>query len=205
MVILGYDPGGAGAGGVAVVDFQSSPPTAQTSTCGSVDEAVEWFQAHDGPPPTAIGVDSLLSWSTGPSGWRSMDRHLRQTYPEVQNSVLSSNSAYGAMAVQGMALAIRVRELWPKIELNETHPKILYYALTGNRYPKFETEFATWLCRQFTPQIDVEMANDHEWDALISAWGTWNGMTGLWSKDLMSGVDNLILPAGSTTYFWPDA
>lgn len=71
MVILGYDPGGAGAGGVAVVDFQSSPPIVQTSTCDSVDEAVEWFQAHDGPPPTAIGVDSLLSWSTlaidGPS------------------------------------------------------------------------------------------------------------------------------------------
>jgi hypothetical protein len=109
------------------------------------------------------------------------------------------------MAVQGMALAIRVRERWPGIQLNETHPKLLYYALTGNRYPKFETGFATWLCRQFTPQIDVEMANDHEWDALISAWGTWSGMTGRWSKDLMSGVDNLILPAGSTTYFWPDA
>ena len=204
MVILGYDPGGAGAGGVAVVDFQSSPPTAQTSTCGSVDEAVEWFQAHDGPPPTAIGVDSLLSWSTGPSGWRSMDRHLRQTYPEVQNSVLSSNSAYGAMAIQGMALAIRVGELWPKIRLNETHPKILYYALTGNRYPKFGTAFAKWLCGQFTPRIDLKIANDHEWDALISAWATWNGISGRWSKDLMSGVENLILPAGSPTYFWPD-
>ncbi len=38
------------------------------------------------------------------------------------------------MAVGGMALALRLRERWPSILLNETHPKVLIPALGGDRY-----------------------------------------------------------------------
>jgi hypothetical protein len=30
------------------------------------------------------------------------------------------------MSVQGMALAMLVRQKWPQVELIETHPKVLY-------------------------------------------------------------------------------
>ena len=208
MVILGYDPGGAGAGGVAVVDFQSTVPVVHTATCDSVDAAVDWFQRRVEVHPRAIGVDSLMSWATGPSGWRPMDRALREEYPKVLKSVLSSNSAFGSFVVQGMALAIRLRELWPEIHLNETHPKVLYYAMTKEKYPKekeIDPEFIAWLCRQFTPQIEIQITNDHEWDAVISAWATWKGLTGQWQRDLMNGATNLICPAGTSSFFWPES
>jgi hypothetical protein len=203
MIFLGYDPGGARRNGLAIVDFRSAKPTAQTATCSSVDEAVAWFRRHAEADPDAIGIDALLSWATGPSGWREMDKHLRDAYPAVQNSVLSSNSAYGSMAVQGMALAIRMQERWPEIHLNETHPKVLYHALTRQKYAPFRKTMVAWLKTQFSPSFDVEIKNDHEWDALISAWATWRGLTGQWKTDLMDGVDDLIRPAGLATYYWP--
>ncbi len=202
MIFLGYDPGGIGNNGVALVDFGQSPPTAQTSTCDCVDEALAWFQGNTNTTPTAIGIDTFMSWATGPSGWRPMDMHLVQTYPVVHNSVFSSNSARGAMAVQGMALAMRIRQVWPDIQINETHPKVLYYALAGQQYA-FGQPMVAWLLNQFVPPINIGIANDHEWDALISAWATWMGTTGQWNVDLMHGVPNLLLPAGAATYFWP--
>ena len=59
-------------------------------------------------------------------------------------------------------------------------------------------------CSQFTPAIAINISNDHEWDALISCWATFNGLAGNWKTDLMPGVGNLLLPqAGSVNYFWP--
>ena len=202
MLILGCDPGGAGATGVAVADFHAGQPVVQTATCGSVDEAVDWFQAQTQAAPDAIGIDTYLSWATGPSGWRDMDWHLRHSYPQVQNSVFCSNSAAGSMAVQGMAIAMRLRALWPDIHLNETHPKVLYFSLTGQQYD-FGQAMAHWLLNQFAPPINLGIANEHEWDALISAWATWQGLSAHWNTDLMNGVQNLLLPAGAVTYYWP--
>ena len=106
------------------------------------------------------------------------------------------------MAVQGVALAMRLRQHWPEIHLNESHPKVLYYALTNQQYA-FGQPMVTWLLNQFAPPLNAEIANDHEWDALISAWSTWMGLTGQWNTNLMNGVANLLLPAGPATYYWP--
>jgi hypothetical protein len=38
------------------------------------------------------------------------------------------------MAVQGMAMAMQLRSNWPQVLLNETHPKVLYFGLTGQPY-----------------------------------------------------------------------
>ncbi len=45
----------------------------------------------------------------------------------------------------------------------------------------------------------------HEWDAAISAWATYQGLTGAWTMDLMvaAGSSSLLLPAGPVTYYWP--
>lgn len=205
MIILGFDPGGVT--GVAAV--RCSPMGVVSATVDSehsVDSAIEWAigQCED-EAPAAAGIDTYLSWATGRSGWRAMDNLLRQKYPKFKASVFSSNSAYGAMAVQGMAIAVRLRERWPKIHLNETHPKVLYHAQTGGLYLRDDIEpMVVWLKSQFAAPSPTRVDNEHQWDALISAWATEEGLSGRWSSDLVSGVPNLIFPAGQVTYFWPD-
>ena len=202
MLILGYDPGGVGNNGLAILDLRQEQPVAQTFTSDCVDDAFDWFAGHVDGVPDAVGIDTFLSWATGPSGWRPMDTILRDNHPAILHSVLSSNSAYGAMAIQGVSLAMRLQQHWPEIALNEAHPKVLYFALTNQQYA-FDQPMVTWLLNQFIPALDVEIANDHEWDALISAWATWMGLTGQWNVNLMDGVPDLLLPAGPATYFWP--
>ena len=204
QVFLGYDPGGAGANGAAILRVPvGGAPSGAVTTLGSVDEVLDWFRSSVGKAdPEATGIDTMLSWATGQSGWRPMDLHLRMTYPSVQHSVFSSNSAAGSMAVQGMAMALRLRQVWSDIQLNETHPKVLYFALTQIPY-SFGQPMITWLTNMIGMTNSPVIGNDHEWDALISAWATWQGQSGTWATDLMAGVQGILLPAGSVTYFWP--
>ena len=73
------------------------------------------------------GVDTLTEWSSGNSGFRSADRWLRKTYPEVRNSVMSPNSILSSMTVSGAAfltlLAPRFRTDGSMV--TEAHPKVL--------------------------------------------------------------------------------
>ncbi|MFH0823494.1 MAG: hypothetical protein V2B18_12140 [Pseudomonadota bacterium] len=180
--------------------------TASVETCDCVDEALAWMrrlvEKSGESRVTAVGIDSYLSWSSGPSGWRPMDLFLRQRYPTVMNSVFSSNSASGSMAIQGMAMALRLRQLWPDVLLNETHPKVLYNALTHQRYSSGRA-MNQWLLEQFNPPLTVPIYNEHQWDALLSAWATLMGMRGQWERDLMADAADLLFPAGDVTYYWP--
>lgn len=203
MLAFGYEPGGLGNNGVALIDQSGGLVLVATSTVDSVDEAVGWLQAQVGARRLdAAGIDTYLSWATVNSGWRPMDVILRQTYPQVQHSVFSSNSAAGSMAIQGMAMAMRLRALWPEVRLNETHPKILYFALTSLPYV-FGQGMITWLGGHVNAATGVAITNDHEWDALISAWATVQGMTGGFSRDRLTGVPDLLFPVGQVNYFWP--
>ena len=70
MLFLGYDPGGKAANGAAILSVNNEVRCLQAATLDSVDETLEWFDAClGGDIPDAIGIDSFLSWETGPSGW----------------------------------------------------------------------------------------------------------------------------------------
>jgi Protein of unknown function (DUF429) len=205
MLVLGFDPGGET--GLALLKIAKSQSVeAVVASAASVDEAVEWaVQECRNKKPVAAGIDTFLCWSTARSGWRPMDSYLRDTFSVVYASVLSSNSAYGAMAVQGMAIAMRLRDKWPKLRLNETHPKVLYYALTRQYYMRDDiSPMVEWLSRQFDHCLECRVENEHQWDALISAWGTWLGISGKWKRDLVPRDSALLFPAGRVTYFWPE-
>jgi predicted nuclease with RNAse H fold len=208
MLILGYDPGGKKANGLALLHIaENGTLRAWLHTCNSVDQALEWVQEqirqHGFETVDAVGIDTYLSWSTQASGWRPMDEYLKEAFPEVAKSVFSSNSARGSMAVQGMAMALRLRHIWPEIRLNETHPKILYYALSNQVY-SFGEPMIRWLTGLLDPPPRVTIGNEHQWDALLSAWATWKGLQGFWSGDLMDmNGDRLLLPAGQVSYYWP--
>lgn len=202
-VFLGYDPGGVG--GVAVLDLREDCPRLATASVRSVDEALGFFRkALAGAVPTAAGLDTLLYWETGRGGWRQSDLWLRKRYADVANSVVCSNSMYGAMAVQGMALAMRLREAWPDLPLCETHPKVLYRAMTGRRH-SWGPEMDRWLLDAAGCPEAVAPSNDHEWDALVSAWAASNWASGNWTDDLRSLSSAAVEPTGGVAYPWPPA
>jgi hypothetical protein len=203
MLILGFDPGGADNNGVAILRPGEQPST-MTATVASVDHAIDWFAEQASAEfPVGAGIDTFLFWETGPAGWRKADRVLQDEYPQVRLSVLSSNSAHGSMAVQGMALAMRLRELYPCIALTETHPKVLHLALRKTRYD-WGLDANTWLLTNIGCGPECQPANEHEWDALISAWASYQGITGRWTRNLAALSMNPLRPAGPVDYWWPD-
>jgi hypothetical protein len=199
---LGFDPGGQT--GVGLLTVENGQCRCATYSAVSVDDAINWATALlPNQTPSAAGVDTFLYWETGNGGWRGADRWLRHRYPNVSNSVLCSNSAAGAMSVQGMSLAILCRKHWPNIGLIETHPKVLYYALTKLKH-EWPSRMTEWLLKQMNC-ASAEIANDHCWDAALSAWAAMMGHTGCWEHDLRALSSVAIEPAGQCAFWWPEA
>lgn len=196
---LGFDPGGDSRFGVVLL----AENFVKASTVSTVDDAVKWAVDECGSlRPIAAGIDTLLHWATTKSGMRPCDLQLRRKYPDARNSIMAPNSLYGAMAIGGMALALRLRKKWPELDLNETHPKVLLYALWKERYDPKTVSAAV---RQFARRVGIECAirGEHEFDALLSAWATREGLAGGWIDIVGIDVD-LLLPAGRVRYLWPE-
>lgn len=205
-LIVGYDPGGNGAHGLAILTVaQAGRPRVVTATLATAEEVATQVEALG--PVAALGVDTLTCWSTGVSGFRPADRWLRSQYPEVSNSVASPNSLYGSMGLNGMAVVLATREAHPAALVTETHPKVLYWHLARKRYAwnarsqAMAEELCAWL------RCEVEASTEHEWDAAISAYAALLGMEGAWTRDLhalpIRRGERLVAPAGATHYFWP--
>ena len=94
---------------------------------------------------------------------------------------------------------------WDRIVLNETHPKVLYYALTGEHYsfPGINNQMVDWLQDTTAVPAMPNSLTDHAWDAAISAWVTYQGYKTGFSPNLMSKANNPILPTGEVNYYWP--
>lgn len=76
-IFLGFDPGGKKGFGAAMLVGQE----VATTTVSTVADAVDWAVRQCGTNvPVAAGVDTLLHWCDGPSGWRPAERWLRTTY-----------------------------------------------------------------------------------------------------------------------------
>jgi hypothetical protein len=132
-LIIGYDPGGNGAHGVAELLVEEGRATSVSMRTMATTEDVIVFLEKT-PSIAALGVDTLTCWSTGKSAWRPADRWLRQRYPAVRNSIVTPNSLFGAMGLNGMATLLAVRLRRPDILITESHPKVLYHHLSGQKY-----------------------------------------------------------------------
>lgn len=208
MFVLGYDPGGNGSHGVAMLAYErGAVRQARCHTCRSVEDAIAWFEGLS-VLPAAIGVDTLTCWSSGTSGWRPADIWLRQRYPEARASIASPNSIYGSMSVGGMTLLLTLKSVFPDILITETHPKVLYKALSGRRYDFVADRPAMLELLSRSYGVSAHCKNDHEWDALISAVVAFHASSGVWSRDLhqldVAEGSRLIKPCGETSYFWPE-
>ena len=212
--VLGYDPGGNAKHGVALLEVRRSRVVGcRTAILPTVHDVIEWFARELPVPgccPLGIGIDTLTIWGTGRSGWRPADEWLRRQYRRVQRSVMSPNTLSGAMSLNGMAVLVALREQWPDLRASETHPKVLYYGLTGNphNWPRHRRAMCNWLDDQLGVAVDIERgARDHAWDAALSAWAAWRGFTGAWGFDLhalpQSATFPVLAPAGPSFFYWP--
>jgi hypothetical protein len=209
MIYFGYDPGGNNGHGAAALHVKSDGNASiDTALLESAEAVIDWFHRYSDNNPTAIGVDTLTCWSTGPSGWRPADRWLKERYPSVRLSVASPNSLYGSMSLNGMAVLLALKADFPQLLITETHPKVLHWHFRRSRYD--------WVSEQepmnatLAEQLDCGLIckSDHEWDAAISALAAYRWASGQWQRDLhalpRTSGERLISPCGPTSYAWPE-
>jgi hypothetical protein len=204
--LVGYDPGGDRTHGIAVLRVEGGAAASVTTVTVST---AEYVISRIGAIPNllALGIDTLTCWSTGRCGWRPADRWLRDKYPIAVKSVVSPNGLYGSMGLNGMAVLIATKAQHRAARITETHPKILYCQLAGQKYnwadnkDKMIASLSGWLSCPVNPK------NEHEWDAALSAHAALEGLTGRWEGDLhqlpVNQGERLIEPAGKTHYYWP--
>ena len=112
---FGADPGGVDNFGIAVLRKDG---TYDTKCVNCVDDAMDWI----GGRPNGVGIDCPLWWSSGQGGGRESDQWIRdQGIPP--GTVQSANSLQGAVLLQGMMLAVRLRERYGDVLITEAHPK----------------------------------------------------------------------------------
>ena len=194
---FGADPGGAQTFGVALLRDNDECVTGVVSCA---DEAMDWLFQRDADI-SAAAIDAPLWWSSGKSGDRKADCYLRKTYKISAGTVQTINSLRGAALVQGVMLAIRLREKYPSLPVTEAHPKALLKAL--NLDPQNWSEIA----KKFDLKA-LERNDENERDAVLAAVAAREGSEGKWPKDLTrerlpSEQDPGAVPWGPVHYWWP--
>ena len=146
---LGYDPGGDKKHGVAAIQSAGPGTDAQylsVDTVNTVRDVIAWFRAFIESrrfgPVRGIGVDTLAYWSASSGGLRGADRALRLAFEPVKASVVHPNSLYGAMSVNGMFVLQKLLALekpygGDSLYVTETHPKVMFFAMTGTEKEKY--------------------------------------------------------------------
>lgn len=223
----GYDPGGHNGNGVAAicaVDGELQKDRTLICTKDTAAEVVTWFESQE--TPFAVGIDTLTCWSGGSGSWRKADKTLRIAYPDAQDSVMSPSSLMGAMSLNGMFVLLRLRQRDPNLYITETHPKVLHKAMTGKTYTTILGNSDGWVAvggsmkkwtreerkRWLNDKVQkwlkpLELCsdhrgspqNDHEVDALISAYAAFRAFSAYknegsgWQLDLFRADDRLEL------------
>lgn len=165
-VVIGYDPGGKGAHGLAAVLVKGGRPRSiSMRTAGTTEEAVAFVEGTS--DVIALGVDTLTCWSTGPAGWRPADRWLRERYRPVANSVASPNHLSGSMVVNGMAFLLAAGQTRPAVFTTETHPKVLLFHLAETKYDYLGRKELMDKALARALGLPVTPANQHEWDCRL--------------------------------------
>jgi predicted nuclease with RNAse H fold len=192
---IGVDPGGKGNFGLAILKADGS---CHTCSVDYVEAAINVIREHVQSLPAGVGVDAPLWWCSGIHGGRKADQWIRDKYPLA--NVLWVNSLWGSVLAQGMMFVARIREIFPGVNVTETHPKALIVALGC----------PTWKSYFEALQTDVTLDDqpDDKRDAVISAVAAREGFEGRWKKDLIDDrcsceqnpSDHWLAPVH---YFWP--
>lgn len=194
---IGVDPGGVGCFGLA---FLRADGTCPTLCVDHVDQAISVIRQHVQTMPAGIGVDAPLWWSSGPSGLRKADQWIRDEYHLPSRNVQAVNSLWGSVLAQGMMFVLRVREVFPSVNVTETHPKALLRALGQDKWHGYFKALET--------DATLDSDPDNQRDAVISAVAAREGFEGRWTRDLIrdrypSEQDPSDHWLGPVHYYWP--
>lgn len=113
------------------------------------------------------------------------------------------------MPLNGALAILLLRERHPALTVTETHPKVLYFALTQRTWD-FESDQRTmneWLSQCIGSTCSPR--TEHEWDAIISAYAAREWFTKRWAVDLHAELPQadevLVAFHGPTHYAWPES
>ena len=99
---------------------------------------------------------------------------------------------------------MRLRQRWPGAALNEAHPKVLAYALRGELHRDADPVAGIAWFGQHSGLNMTAIRGGHEFDAVLSAWATREGLSRGWT-DLVTDDPALLFPMGKVTYLWPES
>jgi len=171
-VYVGFDPGGFGTFGWAVLSGDSLPLRLEDR--GIADQARNACEAamkSAGPNVQAIGIDAPLFWNSG--GDRIADQRVRTAIAKLGSAggtVSSVNSLRGACLIQGMMAALICREkLGKEASLTEAHPKALLWLMRLATRERRPADIRLDELGRFVKAEGVFEATDHERDAVLGA------------------------------------
>lgn len=168
-----------------------------------------------------MGVDTLTYWGCEDNGRREADFYLRNEYNAVHPSVMSPSRLSGAMLLPGAIVLLRLRARDQAFYVTETHPKVLFHALTDKEkiYKEVDLDKRNGWLGEIMGMADRKPAcsDDHQWDALISAWAAYRGYASKrgrahW-RNLVDEQEKskegqhkseIVYPAGCVEYRWPN-
>lgn len=185
MHVFGFDPGGQGAFGWAVLSLHGGVPSLRGSgTCSSAPEALAALQPRCDVQPAAFASDAPLFWAH--AGDRVVDQVVRKMVCAsggAGGTVGHVNSLRGACLVQGVLVSRMASERWPDAQISEAHPTALLCVSSD--------------ARDFAQHVKNQVGTEHERDAAIAAYTAHALMSRLkgW-RNLRDGED-------STTTFCP--
>jgi len=193
-IILGFDPGGKGRFGWCIASNAASLPieVVDTGLADDAASAIEQLRPHlpNGERVLAAGIDAPLFWPRG--GSRKVDQLIRDAIAKrgaksPGGTVQHVNSLRGACLVQGILVAVLLREQFPSVAITEAHPKALLHLLDAE--PPL-----LW------PDGD---RSEHERDAGLGVLGAWALLhhPPEW-EDLLPQEDSYFSPLAEPLAYW---
>lgn len=112
----------------------------------------------------------------------------------------TANSLQGAALTQGAIFVQRIREMFSKVNVTESHPKALFNVIADNDWSVFAARYKLKISEPVCP---------HQRDALIAAVAAREGFQGRWTHDLASTrlpseQDPMGYWLAPVHYYWPD-
>jgi hypothetical protein len=192
VVLVGFDPGGAGNFGWAVMSVSAAgmPAKLDTGLASDARQAVDAASRSMREAPVAAGIDAPLYWV--PSGDRRSDFSIRRRICRAggQGGTVSHvNSLRGACLVQGILAAREIALRWPGASVTEAHPKALPFV-----WPAIDAFFGK--------RLRLPMSN-RERDAVVAAYAAWALAARFegWS-DLVEAEEEPFFPSGQRVQYW---
>ena len=191
--VAGFDPGGQGNFGWCLAELTDPLNVICQGTKNCADEAFDEIKKRLNDTNgriLAAGIDAPLYW-TRQGDSRESDVCVRRISGASSGTVQAVNSLRGACLIQGFFLATRIESEYPDCMITETHPKALV-AVSSEARKIVEIVEGVW--------------NEHEADALISAWVAaqclrHGGKQNLFECDKKENIHTFLK---KTMYWWPN-